>query len=337
MSKPGSLGRQNSVRNSAACALLLMLGLAASPAQAWGPHGHQLVATIAADALQPKARREVERLLGDRADLAMREASTWPDTIRDQPRYRDTGPWHYNNFPRSQCQFRRQRDCRAGRCLVAAIERFVAVLADPKLEDRKRAEALRFLIHFVGDIHQPLHAGWGDDRGGNDFQVRVGRSGRNLHSLWDDYLLRQAGLGLAAHRERLTRLPLGSVPARISHATPTADAEPLAVARRAPSIRLNVPSSTSSPSLSPRSAPQRRLGALATDRCEKCGLATWDGAAPERWVEESCRVIALGVYPRSPSIDAAYVGAMLPLAEARVALAGRRLAALLNALLAAGE
>jgi len=260
-----------SVGGLAAIVLALLFG--AGPVQAWGPHGHQLVAEIAARLLRPSARREVERLLGDRADLAMREASTWPDTIRDQPGYRDTGPLHYNNFPRGQCQYRPQRDCRNGRCLVGAIERFAALLADSGAGDRKRAEALRFVIHFVGDIHQPLHAGWGDDRGGNDFQVRIGRDGRNLHSLWDDYLIRQAGLGLRAHRDQLERLQF------------------------------------------------------------KPGQLVWDRAAPARWVEESCRVIALGVYPDTPAIDRAYVERMRPVAERRIALAGQRLAVLLNALL----
>lgn len=254
-------------------AILLALLSAARPAQAWGPHSHQLVAEIAARGLQPAPRREVERLLGDRADLAMREASTWPDTIREQPGYRDTGPLHYNNFPRGQCQYRPQRDCRKGRCVVGAIERFTALLADRTASDQKRAEALRFIIHFVGDIHQPLHAGWDDDRGGNDFQVRIGREGRNLHSLWDDYLARQAGLGLRAHRDKLERLHF------------------------------------------------------------KPGQLAWDRAAPVRWVEESCRVIASGVYPTSPDIDRAYIERMLPVAERRIALAGQRLAVVLNALL----
>lgn len=255
--------------------LLLALTFAAAPAWAFGPHSHQLVAEIAARALQPDARREVERLLGDRAELAMREASTWLDEVREQPRYRHTAPLHYNNFPRGQCHYQPQRDCRKGRCLVAALGRYSAVLADSSAGDQRRAEALRFVIHFVGDIHQPLHAGWGDDRGGNDFQVRIGREGRNLHSLWDDKLARQAGLGRRAHREKLERL---------------------------------------------RFAP---------------GRLVWDRGAPVRWIEESCRVIATGVYPPTPVIDRAYVERMLPVVEGRIALAGRRLAALLNAALAA--
>lgn len=172
----------------------------AGAASAWGPHGHQVVAEVAARELNPAARAEVERLLGDRAGNAMREASTWADEIRGEERWRHTGSWHYLNFRRGDCSYSAKQNCRDGNCVVGAIEREARVLADRKASQAKRANALRFVIHFVGDVHQPLHAGFGHDRGGNDFQVRFGLDGGNLHGFWDQDLIR-------AYRGRLAVMP----------------------------------------------------------------------------------------------------------------------------------
>lgn len=242
-------------------------------ALAWGPHSHELVAEIAARHLDSAPRRKVERLLGDRADLAMREFSTWADRIREQPKFRDTASLHYVNFPRDDCHFVATKHCRGGRCVVAAIDKYVAQLADLSASDGDRADALAFVIHFVSDIHQPLHAGWSDDRGGNDVQVRVGRKGSNLHAFWDDALARSAQLRVREHADKLLATPL----------------------------------------------PARQV--------------QWSAAAPVAWAEESCRVIAQGVYPASSDISTADMARLLPIAEARIELAGRRLAAILNAVL----
>ncbi|PIV35334.1 MAG: hypothetical protein COS34_03210 [Lysobacterales bacterium CG02_land_8_20_14_3_00_62_12] len=255
----------------------MVFAASALPALAWGPHGHQLVAEIAARQLEPGPRLAVEGLLGDRADLAMRDASTWPDEVREQPDYRATGPLHYVNFPRGQCHYRARRDCREGRCIVAAINHYVALLADRQASTPTRAEALRFVIHLVGDIHQPLHAAWKDDRGGNDFQVRIGREGRNLHSLWDDTLARLGGLNVREHADQLLQSPM-------------------------PGARLQ-----------------------------------WNRQATVAWAEESCRAVVLGVYPASADIDPDYLARMRPIAEGRMELAGRRLAVLLNQVLATGS
>ncbi|MDZ4811318.1 MAG: S1/P1 nuclease [Pseudomonadota bacterium] len=192
--------------------VVLLLGAVLFPAAAlaWGPHSHEVVAEIAARHLQPAARLEVERLLGDRADLAMREMSTWADRVREQPKYRDTAPLHYVNFPRGVCRYDPRRYCRDGSCVVGAIGKYVARLADAGASKEDRAEALAFVIHFVSDIHQPLHAAWRDDRGGNDVQIRIGRKGSNLHALWDDALARRAGLRVREHANKLLATPLAT-------------------------------------------------------------------------------------------------------------------------------
>ncbi len=158
------------------------------PARAWGPLGHQIVAELAARELDPVARREVERLLGDRAGPAMREASTWADEVRRDPNQPRSGDLHFVNFPRNSCAYSPRRQCPGGRCLVGAIETFVIQLRDAR-DDESRREALKWLIHLVADAHQPLHAGYGDDRGGNDLQLRFHGKGTNLHALLDSGLL----------------------------------------------------------------------------------------------------------------------------------------------------
>jgi len=190
-----------------AFAAALLLGGAA---HAWGPHGHQVVAEIAARELTPKARVEVERLLGDRASNAMHEASTWADEIRGEPQWRHTGSWHYLNFERGDCHYNPKRNCRGGNCVVAALEREVRNLGDRKASTTERANALRFVIHFVGDMHQPLHAGFDHDRGGNDFQIRYGRGGNNLHGFWDQDIIRayRGKLQAVRHAEELIERPI---------------------------------------------------------------------------------------------------------------------------------
>lgn len=176
---------------------------------AWGPRGHELVAEIASRELRPDVKKEVERLLGDRADLAMREAATWADEARNEPAFRNTGNWHYVNFPRGQCQIDRATQCRDGNCVYGALEAQGKRLQNRKLKLAERAEALRFVIHFVGDAHQPLHAGWKDDRGGNDKQVRAGRrEGGNLHGFWDGDLIRRDNTRVREHADQiLTPMP----------------------------------------------------------------------------------------------------------------------------------
>jgi hypothetical protein len=207
--------------------LLLLLVAAAPPIAAWGPHGHQVVAEIAARELTPSARAEVEALLGDRASNAMREASTWADEIRGEPEWRHTGGWHYLNFERGDCRYVARKACRNGDCVVGAIQRQARVLADRKATALRRTQALRFLIHFIGDVHQPLHAGYRDDRGGNDFQVRNRRDGDNLHGFWDQDLLRavRGELKVMAHARDLLQQPGAEPDRRWGESAPVAWAE----------------------------------------------------------------------------------------------------------------
>src|SRR5688500_15808063 len=183
--------------------VIALLALVSLEAAAFGPVGHEIVAEIAARELTPVARAEVERLLGERpAANAMRQWASWPDGLREGPGYGSSGPLHYLNFPNGDCRYVPPRDCRDGKCVVGAIERFVGELDAPG-SDATRADALKWVIHLVGDVHMPLHAGWGRDRGGNDVQLQFEGRGWNLHALWDSGLLRTRRLRSVPYAEAL--------------------------------------------------------------------------------------------------------------------------------------
>lgn len=198
--------------------MLVALALGTSPAHAWGWLGHRLVGNHADSRLNPEARAEIDRLLAGEPLPTLAGVSTWADELRDDPvRGRATARWHFVNFERGQCRYDAQKQCAGGDCIVAAIERSEAVLRDRSRPRSERTEALKFLVHLVGDIHQPLHAGYFDDRGGNRFQISYQRDGWNLHSVWDALILKSGGLDedgyLASIQTRLAQPPVQATPA----------------------------------------------------------------------------------------------------------------------------
>jgi nuclease S1 len=166
---------------------ILVIGACSLPSisHGFGETGHQVVALIASAQLTPTARVKVDALLALEPGATLASISTWADEHRSPP----TAPWHYVNFPRNQsCTYEADRDCPGGNCVVGALERQVAILrSDASAELRLRA--LKYLVHFVADVHQPLHAGFGDDRGGNSYQLQAFGRGTNLHALWDSGLI----------------------------------------------------------------------------------------------------------------------------------------------------
>lgn len=175
----------------------------------WGCEGHQVVALIAENHLSPRARAMTLKILADnpidpslsryckQPDLdAMADSSTWADDERVvQP---DTGPWHYIDIPRGTRNKDIARFCpQAAGCIISALAQQVAVLQDSHSTPQARADALRYVIHFVGDIHQPLHAATNNDRGGNcvpvaffdraphETNAQAESHTPNLHEVWD--------------------------------------------------------------------------------------------------------------------------------------------------------
>jgi len=177
--------------------LLLVLCALGSQAFAWGSQGHQVIANVAWSALTPKSRDEVSRLLALELGQTLESIATWADEHRSPA----TSAWHYVNFPRNSCQYEPERDCAGGQCVVGAIEKNIAVLAS-NADDGVRLKALKYLVHFIGDVHQPLHAGYKDDRGGNTYSLRAFMRQSNLHSVWDSGLISQLDLD----NQALTRI-----------------------------------------------------------------------------------------------------------------------------------
>ena len=190
-----------------------------TPARAWGCEGHQVVALLAEKHLSPHALAMARKILADGpidpvlsrfckegGIDSMADASTWPDDIRAlRP---ETPPWHYIDIPRGTTLHDVEKFCdpKEG-CVTRAISDQLAILRSSETDPQKRADALRFLIHFVGDLHQPMHAITNNDQGGNCVpvaffdalpQLRNSQTesyAPNLHGVWDTNILGKTTTG----------------------------------------------------------------------------------------------------------------------------------------------
>ena len=175
-------------------AVAIVCAMVCTNLHAWGPEGHHIVAQIALQRLTPEAKRATQDLLGAEDFVAV---STWADEIRSQRP--ETYNWHFVDIPYDQLNYLATRDCKPtpqGDCVIAELDRARRELTDATLAKGKRAEALKWIIHLMGDLHQPLHAIDNHDRGGND--VFVSLAGQpppppgvnvNLHAVWDARLI----------------------------------------------------------------------------------------------------------------------------------------------------
>ena len=210
-----------------------LLTLAISPAAlAWSALGHRMVGELAQRHISPAALAQVELLLAGEPDPTLAGVADWADRLRDldPERFKATSRWHYVNTPPGlDCDYDAARDCPGGNCVIGAIQAQRRILADRSQPLEARRDALKFIVHFVGDVHQPMHANNHDDLGGNRYQVSLrtelqpeayarkhyvdGVMGTNLHSIWDYYILGTEGLSLAQYSDRLDRLPWPPMPA----------------------------------------------------------------------------------------------------------------------------
>lgn len=192
--------------------LFALLLLSPDVAQAWGPAAHRMVAQLAQDQLAPATRVEVKRLLAVTHDHQLSDVAAWADDLRhlrgERALWRSTAPSHFVNFASASCRYDAATDCAGGRCIVAAIERNSRTLGDRSRTDAERAQALRFLVHFIADVHQPLHAGYRKDKGGNAFQIRMKGHGTNLHAVWDSPVLASRHIGWQQQARLLGTTPL---------------------------------------------------------------------------------------------------------------------------------
>jgi hypothetical protein len=183
--------------------LLATLALVSSPALAWGKTGHRVVAAIADTQLSGLARAHIREILGGAESLD--EAANWPDEMRSAPGVfwqKTATPWHYvtlNGILYDHAP--PEGDA------LQALSHFSAVLQDPQASVADQQLALRFIVHLVGDLHQPLHVGKCCDKGGNDVKVSWFGKPTNLHAVWDSQLVDEEQYSfteLAAKLERHT-------------------------------------------------------------------------------------------------------------------------------------
>jgi hypothetical protein len=162
------------------------------PARAWGDDGHRVIGEIAAHYLEPRAARAVQDCLTEADFSTLADAATWADVYaRRVPTYAWANPLHYVNVAPDAARYVESRDCPNG-CVVTAIRRYRALLGEPGVDlaaRKRRQEALYFLVHLVGDIHQPLHVAHPDGRGGNATLVPFFGESKKAHWVWDDGLL----------------------------------------------------------------------------------------------------------------------------------------------------
>ena len=167
-------------------AVFFIFGIA--EASAWGVTGHRIVAEIAENHLTNRAKRKLKKLIG-KQKLAY--WANWPDNVRNSPEWKNTSTWHYVNIPpqESKEQFIEQLKNNNKPNIYTAIQNVKGVIVDKNTPDADREIYLRFLVHFLGDMMQPMHTGREEDLGGNLIKIQFFKKDTNLHSLWDSGLI----------------------------------------------------------------------------------------------------------------------------------------------------
>lgn len=178
---------------------------------AWGPNGHRIVAQICFDNLDPDVRDKIEKILGDEY---LSQVATWPDYIRSEPKWDFTKPWHFATINPDKTVAKVIAENAANDTIDDVIEaiglmrdilqgnaaqrnKFIALMKEndvQPLNGSLEATALAFLVHFIGDVHQPMHVGKNKDRGGNMISVLFFSERMNLHSVWDSGIIEQENL-----------------------------------------------------------------------------------------------------------------------------------------------
>lgn len=176
---------------------------AAAPAFAWGKIGHRVTGAIADRYLSDDARAAIEEILGPEG---LAEGSTWADFMRASPEdfwQMESSPYHYVTIPAGQTYAETGAPPQGD--AITAIHEFTRTLKDPAASREEKALALRFIVHIIGDLHQPLHAGDGTDRGGNDFAVTYFGRETNLHRVWDSHMIDDEQLSYSEMTEWLAQ------------------------------------------------------------------------------------------------------------------------------------
>lgn len=153
-------------------------------ARAWGQTGHRTIGMVAETYLSSKVKKKLAEIL-EGESLAM--ASTWMDEIRSDRKYNYMSDWHWVTIPDGQTYAQAEKNSHGD--IITTIERITKELSSKQLTPNEEKEQIKILIHLVGDIHQPLHVGTGDDRGGNETKVKWFDKASNLHRVWDSQMI----------------------------------------------------------------------------------------------------------------------------------------------------
>ncbi len=178
--------------------VFILLALNVSDSSAWGPQGHRVIGHLADGHLKPA----VKSLIFEKFNInSLADVATWADMTRKKRK--EEKPWHYTNIEAGQWTYDADRDCPDKACVVEKIYEYSAVLGDRSASARE--EALKYLVHFVGDVHQPLHLGNQKDRGGGTLRLPFKGKMVSLHYLWDGGLIDWEGTSLLEYATRLNR------------------------------------------------------------------------------------------------------------------------------------
>jgi hypothetical protein len=273
-----------------------------APAQAWGADGHRTVCALAYRHLTPTSKGAVDALIpGDGTGRSFAESCTWADS----PGKFGRGGEHFANYPRNLRRVTAHA-CPGGRkCVLSAIDEDAAILGGPALP-ADQEKALKFLGHWVGDIHQPLHISYQDDTGGNDLKASGAcRRADNLHSVWDGCVIQQRILDPKIHDFVAADL------AAAERLDTTVAATPAAVLR---GWRMSAPWQWAAESYALTTRAR-------TGYCVRKAGACWYSAADQSFDK---------LRPRTQAVDEAYLDWARPIVEQRLAQAGVRLADRLN-------
>ncbi len=173
----------------------------------WGSTGHKLVAMVAQDNLSNKAKDEIKKLMGT---LDLSAIASWADEVKHtDPALAYTADWHFVDIPWKQKNYDSSQVCKNGVCVIAALNLEIAVIKDQSQSLTDRQNALKFIVHLVGDMHQPLHCYNNNDVGGNQITVKwMGQDSNefgawNLHAVWDDGMIGTTHLSYNAYKGKL--------------------------------------------------------------------------------------------------------------------------------------
>ena len=188
---------------------LLTFSFQANASKVWGPTGHRVVGEIAQDYLKPKTKRKLKKLLKKKS---MAFLSTFADEIKSDRKFNEYYSWHYINMPMDSNYTDSEKNPKGD--LYTGIETCKKVIKNKNSSDAEKIFYLKMLIHFIGDLHQPLHIGLKEDKGGNDFKVQWHYDDTNLHSVWDSKMIDFYDMGyqeLTDNADELSRAEVKSL------------------------------------------------------------------------------------------------------------------------------